>query len=76
MGVFDYVEVPCPRCSGQVLFQSKAAAVPHLDSYDWGDTTDAMRADLIGQSAECPECGATVEIKGEVTVKAWPEVGA
>jgi len=74
MGLFDHIEVPCPECGGQVLFQSKGAVCPAMDSYDFDDVTDVMRADLIGQCAECPRCGVKVEIKGEV--KAWPEVKA
>ena len=73
MGLFDYVEVLCPCCDGPVLFQSKAALFPHEATYCFAKLSDTMRASLIGQRAECPKCKATVDIKGEVTVKAWPE---
>lgn len=73
MGLFDYVEVLCPSCGGIVEFQSKGAAFPRQEKHVFEDITEPMRADLIGKREACYSCGATVEIKGEVTVKAWPE---
>ena len=73
MGLFDYVAVTCPSCGGLVEFQTKGAVQPCLDKYAFEDIDDALRAALIGKQSDC-RCGATVEIKGDVTVNAWPEV--
>jgi hypothetical protein len=69
MGMFDRVNVTCPRCGGLVEFQSKAGACVLAD-YGPGNAPPAIMEDLDGEVGHCEDCGTSHLLKiEEVTVR-------
>lgn len=66
MGMFDSLYVEC-ACGKQVEFQSKAGPCI-LNNYTIKDVPKAIAADLIGESDQCQACGATITIRGAVSL--------
>lgn len=56
MGCFDEVFMPCPACTGTILFQSKAGPCAML-RYDYREVPAAVAADI--SDGTCDECGRT-----------------
>ena len=70
MGVFDYVECPCPLCGGTVEFQSKGADHPWMGTYQGDDLPIAVAADCsTGFCRDCDKPMVAV-LSGTVTVTA------
>lgn len=61
MGMFDRVWVRCPKCGGNIEFQSKAGDCC-LDSYTFPEAPATILGDLDGQTARC-ECGHSVTVR-------------
>ena len=56
MGLFDSVVANCPRCGGEVEFQSKLGPC-NLNRYTLTDTPPLIACDLDGEIERCPDCG-------------------
>jgi hypothetical protein len=71
MGCFDRVWARCPRCGGQVEFQTKGGPCESRDYDVYGLTRVKEGVDVlsgISQFAVCEKCDAKVEIVSHVHI--------
>lgn len=63
MGMYDIVEVPCPKCGELFQAQSKSGACA-LDIYSLGDAPQSV-LDNVNRHApfECENCGTKFRVK-------------
>ena len=61
MGMFDSVVTRCPKCHGDIEYQSKAGDCL-LRTYDLDDVPVAIGIDINGDVSCCNDCGESYKI--------------
>lgn len=62
MGMFDSVNVPCPKCGALVEFQSKAGECT-LEQYRLDTAPARIIGDISQDRERCPNCKSVVALR-------------
>ena len=73
MGMFDYVIVECPNCSGRVEFQSKVGDCI-LTEYDEYTMPIEIAQDLNNEEMRCAHCKRYVKLNVQLFMNAKVEL--
>jgi hypothetical protein len=73
MGMYDCVEVPCPRCGKTTYFQSKGGDCSG-SHYTIHDAPAEVLQDADRHDETCEGCGLCFGLKVETTVRVEPVI--
>lgn len=68
MGMYDTVIIKCWQCGEEIQLQSKSGDCI-LKVYKLEETPADVLGDIIGETGNCPNCGAIYKVN--VRISAW-----